>query len=194
MCPQLRIFENQLFINQNKESSGLIKDLTAIRIASFNPILDPWIYILLRKAVVLKLMEKIKCLFCKMGGRGRPGGRHFRCADGPPSSSFASKDSPSLVSREPREWVSTVQTALYAPDRNTLELGSAQDGSGPGSSPAQTLRGSREVTLPLREFSHRDLEDCVLHGMLNEHPAGYKDRALHVTFTDESSNMQEKCI
>ncbi|XP_037548164.1 prostaglandin E2 receptor EP4 subtype [Nematolebias whitei] len=177
----LRIFENQLFLNQNNQTSGLNKDLLAIRMASINPILDPWIYILLRKAVVLKLMEKIKCLFCKMGGRGRRGGGHFRCADGPPSS-FVSGDSPSLVSREPRDWVSTLQTVLYSPDGNSLERG-----SGVGSSPAQTIRGSREVTLPLRELSQRDLESRML-------PVGSKDPALHVTFTDESANMQEKCI
>ncbi|XP_057675717.1 prostaglandin E receptor 4 (subtype EP4) b [Corythoichthys intestinalis] len=76
----LRIFVNQLSSNQNEESTGLNKDLLAIRMASVNPILDPWVYILLRKTVVLTLMERIKCLFCRMG-RGRQGhAAHFRCA------------------------------------------------------------------------------------------------------------------
>lgn len=35
-------------------------DLVAIRFASFNPILDPWVYILCRKNLLLKGCEKLK--------------------------------------------------------------------------------------------------------------------------------------
>ncbi|XP_017262971.1 prostaglandin E receptor 4 (subtype EP4) b [Kryptolebias marmoratus] len=198
----LRIFENQLFINQKNESSRLNEDLFAIRMASLNPILDPWIYILLTKTVVLKLMEKIKCLFCKMGSWGQRGGGHCRCADGRLSPSFISRDSPSLMSQETRDWMSPLHTVLYPHDRNALELGSVQAGSRVGStSPAaaQTLQGSREVTSPPRELSQRELSqrdsvDSMARRMLNVLPMGSKDPALHVTFTDESANMQEKCI
>nr|XP_020475135.1 prostaglandin E2 receptor EP4 subtype-like [Monopterus albus] len=192
----LRIFVNQLYKNQNEEPLGLNKDLLAIRMASINPILDPWIYILLRKTVVLKLMEKIKCLFCKMGGRGRTGGGQFRCADGRFSSSIVSQDSPSLMSYELREMVITSQTFLYPSEGNPERLGSFHEVSQGGSSPpaVQMLQGHQEVKGPQRGLSWSDLEDTAPGRPLKELPVCPKDPALHVTFTDETANMQEKCI
>ncbi|XP_059214713.1 prostaglandin E receptor 4 (subtype EP4) b [Centropristis striata] len=189
-----RIFANQLSRNQAEESSGLNKDLLAIRMASVNPILDPWIYILLRKTVVLKLMEKIKCLFCKMGGRGRRNGGHFRCADGRLSSSIISRDSPSLVSRELQEMVSTSQTFLYPSEVNSRR--SFQLGTQSGSSPpdAQTLQGPKEVEAPLRGLLQTDLGDRAPDRPVKELPMCPKDPTLHVTFTDETANIQERCI
>lgn len=183
----LRIFVNQLHGNQTEELFGLNKDLLAIRMASVNPILDPWIYILLRKTVVLKLMEKIKYLFCKMGGRGRGDGQ-FTCADGR-FSSIVSRDSPSLVSRELREMVTTSQTFLYPSDGNTIR---SESGSSPPH--AQTLQGPQEVEGPQRGLSQSDLEDRAPGRPLRGLPMCPKDPALHVTFTDETANMQEKCI
>ncbi|XP_033951962.1 prostaglandin E receptor 4 (subtype EP4) b [Pseudochaenichthys georgianus] len=184
----LRIFVNQLFTNQTEETSGLNQDLLAIRMASVNPILDPWIYILLRKTVVLKLMEKIKCLFCKMGGRGGRNGGQFRCADGR-LSSIVSRDSPSMVSRELQEKVSTSQTFLYTAEGRSVQAGT-QEGSSPPD--AQTLTGPREVEAPPRE--PRDLEERAPGRPMKELPMCPKDPALHVTFTDETANTQEKCI
>ncbi|KAI3362166.1 hypothetical protein L3Q82_012488 [Scortum barcoo] len=187
-----RIFANQLYRNQKEELFGLNKDLLAIRMASVNPILDPWIYILLRKTVVLKLMEKIKCLFCKMGGRGRQNGSQFRC-DGRLSSSIVSRDSPSLVSRELREIVSTSQTFLYPSEGNTGRPGSFQAGA-QGTPAAQTLQGPQEVEGPQRGLSQSDAEDTAPDRPLKDLPICPKDPALHVTFTDETTNVQEKCI
>lgn len=196
LCHQLRIFVNQLYRNQKEEHFGLNKDLLAIRMASVNPILDPWIYILLRKTVVLKLMEKIKYLFCKMGGRGRGDGRQFRCANGRLSSSIISRDSPSLVSRELREMVSTSQTFLYPSEGNPRRPGSFQAGSQGGTSPpaAQTLQGPQEVEGPQRGLSQSDLKDTAPDRPLKDLQMCPKDPSLHVTFTDETANMQEKCI
>nr|XP_046230631.1 prostaglandin E receptor 4 (subtype EP4) b [Scatophagus argus] len=182
----LRIFVNHLYRNEGEESFTLNKDLLAIRMASVNPILDPWIYILLRKTVVLKLMEKIKCLFCKMGGRGRRNGTQFRCADGHLSSSIISRDSPSLVSRGLQEMMTTSQTSLYPSEGNPRR--SFQAGPQCGSSPpaAQMLQSPQKDNRSHRGLSQTDLEDAA---------AGRpKDPALHVTFTDESANTQEKCI
>ncbi|XP_053195694.1 prostaglandin E2 receptor EP4 subtype-like [Scomber japonicus] len=190
----LRIFVNQLFRNQKEEPLGLNKDLLAIRMASVNPILDPWIYILLRKTVVLKLMEKIKFLFCKMGGRGGRRGGQFHCTDGHLSSSFVSRDSPSLVSRELREMVSSSQVFLYPSEGHSGRLGSFQSGAQASSSPkAYTLQGSQEVERPQRGLSQTDLEDTTPGRPLKELPV-CSNPALHVTFTDETANMQEKCI
>ncbi|TNN53371.1 Prostaglandin E2 receptor EP4 subtype [Liparis tanakae] len=187
----LRIFENQLSRNETEKRSGLNKDLLAIRMASVNPILDPWIYILLSKTVVLKLMEKIKCLFCEMGARGRGGGgggRRFRCADARLSSSVVSRDFPSLVSNEPKEMASNSQTLLYPCEgaERAADAGSADArvaGAGRPPPPAQTLGVIREVEASGdRAAALRELLMCR------------KDPTLHVTFTDESANTQEKCI
>lgn len=196
LCPQLRIFVNQLYRNQKEEPLGLNKDLLAIRMASVNPILDPWIYILLRKTVVLKLMEKIKCLFCKMGGRGRRGSRQFRCADGHLCSSIVSQDSPSLMTHELREMVSTSQTFLYPSGRNTGRLGSfgavAHDGRSPTAS--QITQGLQDVKGHRRGLSPGDREDSAPDRPLTDPTVCLKDQALHVSFPDKNANMQEKCI
>ncbi|KAM9306178.1 prostaglandin E receptor 4 (subtype EP4) b [Pholidichthys leucotaenia] len=174
----LRIFENELLGNQKENLLGLNKDLFAIRMAAVNPILDPWFYILLRKTVVLKLTEKIKCLFCKMCRRG---GGQFRCTDGHRSSSIISQDSPSLVSRELQEMVNTSQTALY-PDEGKTDTLRSDGGSGP-----------QGVGHEAHE-EQDGLEDRAPGRPLKELPMCTKDQALHVTFTDETANIQEKCI
>lgn len=188
---QLRIFVNQLYRNQKEEPLGLNKDLLAIRMASINPILDPWIYILLRKTVVLKLMEKIKCFFCRMGGRGRGAGGHFRCTDGHLCSSIVSQESPSLMSHELREMVSTSQIFLYPPDRNAVRRGSHVSPSPPA---AQTLQGPQEVMGHHTGPSQSHSEDTAPHRPFRDPAVCLKDQALHVTFTDRTEDMQEKCI
>lgn len=46
-------------------------DLMAIRFASFNPILDPWVYILCRKNLLLKGFERLKRTVARVkGGHG----------------------------------------------------------------------------------------------------------------------------
>ncbi|XP_072904087.1 prostaglandin E2 receptor EP4 subtype-like [Hemitrygon akajei] len=74
----VRVFINQLYRPPVVKDPELNPDLRAIRIASINPILDPWIYILLRKAVLNKLAQRLKCLFCWLEGRHSPGRVHFR--------------------------------------------------------------------------------------------------------------------
>ncbi|XP_042083467.1 prostaglandin E2 receptor EP4 subtype-like [Haplochromis burtoni] len=59
----VRIFVNQLY-GPSYISAGMKpdyrSDLLAVRFASFNPILDPWVYILCRKNLLLKGCEKLK--------------------------------------------------------------------------------------------------------------------------------------
>uniref|UniRef100_A0A8C6SGI5 Prostaglandin E2 receptor EP4 subtype n=1 Tax=Neogobius melanostomus TaxID=47308 RepID=A0A8C6SGI5_9GOBI len=166
----LRIFINQM--HQKEENSRF--DLLAVRIASINPILDPWVYILLRKTVVLKLMEKIKCLFCKMGARGHRGGGQFRCADGHLSSSIVSRDYPSLVTRDLRETsppADSVGTMSNSGSPSSVETCALKDMKGLGRGLSNTAR---------EDTSH-----------IKEVPV---DPVLHVTFTEEFNPVQEKCI
>lgn len=81
-CPvfsgQVRIFVNQLY-GPADISAGVSpdyrSDMLAIRFASFNPILDPWVYILCRKNLLLKGCEKLKrAAAWAKDGRGKNGG------------------------------------------------------------------------------------------------------------------------
>eukprot|EP00062_Callorhinchus_milii_P003228 gi/632940834/ref/XP_007885529.1/ PREDICTED: LOW QUALITY PROTEIN: prostaglandin E2 receptor EP4 subtype-like [Callorhinchus milii] len=59
----IRIFVNQLYGPgkiQAGEKLDYISDLRAIRFASFNPILDPWVYILCRKKLFTMGCERLK--------------------------------------------------------------------------------------------------------------------------------------
>lgn len=53
-----------MFANHFKLTDDHKADLTAIRIASVNPILDPWIYILLRRSLFRRLLS-----LSRRGGR-----------------------------------------------------------------------------------------------------------------------------
>ncbi|MGH0164032.1 UNVERIFIED_CONTAM: hypothetical protein FKN15_046411 [Acipenser sinensis] len=59
----VQIFMNQLYGPANILAGGkpdYRSDLIAIRFASFNPILDPWVYILCRKNLLIKGCERVK--------------------------------------------------------------------------------------------------------------------------------------
>ncbi|XP_043941376.1 prostaglandin E2 receptor EP4 subtype-like [Protopterus annectens] len=59
----VRIFINQLYGPMQIQAGEKIDfrgDLLAIRFASFNPILDPWVYILCRKNLLIKGCERVK--------------------------------------------------------------------------------------------------------------------------------------
>lgn len=176
-----RIFENQLRLDS---LSRLDLDLLAVRMASINPILDPWVYILLRKAVLLKLLEKIKCVFCKMGGRARRSGQ-FRCTDGQLSSSIVSRDSPSLVTRDLREFVGHTQLLTPPLDNTSGRSGSVVTLTD-GSTVTQTL-----TELPVNTTLTKPVPG---HMTLTKPVPGDRSPVLHVTFTNESSDLQEKCI
>lgn len=70
----MRIFVNQLYDPAYISAGGepdYRSDLLAIRFASFNPILDPWVYILCRKNLLLKGCERLKRAVARVkGSRG----------------------------------------------------------------------------------------------------------------------------
>ncbi|XP_030015726.1 prostaglandin E receptor 4 (subtype EP4) c [Sphaeramia orbicularis] len=80
----VRLFVNQLY-GPTSISAGLKpdykSDLMAIRFASFNPILDPWVYILCRKNLLLKGCNRLKSTVSRLKGSGTDnngwvGGQH----------------------------------------------------------------------------------------------------------------------
>ncbi|KAK9521467.1 hypothetical protein VZT92_021269 [Zoarces viviparus] len=105
----LRIFVNQLYDPAYISAGGKPDyrgDILALRFASFNPILDPWVYILCRKNLLLKGWEKLKrAVTCIKDGCGDNigwvGGQH---------------SPPSLNSND------TSYTSLHTAYRNDVEL------------------------------------------------------------------------
>ncbi|XP_060690193.1 prostaglandin E2 receptor EP4 subtype-like [Hemiscyllium ocellatum] len=171
----VRVFINQLYRPAvPKDYSN--PDLMAIRIASVNPILDPWIYILLRKTVLTKLLEKIKCLFCKLGGRATHTNSSFQHL-GPRRSSAASSQSPSFISRELAN-DNTSQTLLYQFELTDVLPGSAGTRSSLKQPPSQLDSG-----LPQAEGQTQG-KTLVANA----------DSSLQVTFTKEQTGLAEKCI
>uniref|UniRef100_A0A3B5LKU5 Thromboxane A2 receptor n=1 Tax=Xiphophorus couchianus TaxID=32473 RepID=A0A3B5LKU5_9TELE len=104
----VQVFLNQLYKPPVELSIAKSPDIRAIRFASFNPILDPWIYILLRKSVLRKVIEKIKFTFAKIGIRRR--------SVAVPLSSvhrLASSSCPSVYSEDPQMVRHNSQGFLY---------------------------------------------------------------------------------
>lgn len=108
----MQVFINQIYKIPVEKRLDKNPDLLAIRFASTNPILDPWIYILFRKAVLIKLTKNINYLFCKIIACGQQKQANFHWLERQ-RVSIISKDSLSLVSRNMREVGSTSQTFLY---------------------------------------------------------------------------------
>ncbi|XP_006889611.1 PREDICTED: prostaglandin E2 receptor EP4 subtype [Elephantulus edwardii] len=196
----VRVFINQLYQPDLEKEISKNPDLQAIRIASVNPILDPWIYILLRKTVLSKVVEKIKCLFCRIGGARRDrGGQH--CSDSRRPSSATSAHSRSFLSWELKEISSTSQTLLYLPELSENGLGGRNLLPGaPGLGLAQPDTTSLR-TLRISETSEssqgHDSESVLLVDEAAESsragPAA-KANALQVTFPSETLSLSEKCI
>ncbi|KAM4745370.1 prostaglandin E receptor 4 (subtype EP4) a [Anableps anableps] len=187
-----QVFLNQLYKTPVELHLDKNPDLRAIRFASFNPILDPWIYILLRKAVFLKLIEKIKCLFCKMGVRRRQQRQgNFPCTDAHQLSSIiSSRDSPSLVSHDLRDVRSNSQTFLYMPEETEIDSGSRPKetklcGSQPSSvrnsqASFSSEKGSAEAQKEEGTITDVSIVPCT------------KDPSLRVTLNTQT--VEEKCI
>lgn len=168
-----QVFLNQLYKTPVELRLEKNPDLRAIRFASFNPILDPWIYILLRKAVLLKLIEKIKCLFCKMGAHGRQQGPgNFPCIDSQRLSSIISRrGSHSLVSQDTRYTTDSSHCFFPLPKRSEPLSASLQKSQKDSQAPYSSERSIGEANPPL---------SCP------------KDTALHMSLRTQS--VEEKCI
>ncbi|XP_071339443.1 prostaglandin E receptor 4 (subtype EP4) a [Trachinotus anak] len=181
-----QVFLNQLYKTPVELNLDKNPDLRAIRFASFNPILDPWIYILLRKAVLLKLIEKIKCLFCKMGARRQQRQGNFHCIDAHQLSSVISnRDSlPDVTSNS--------QTFLYLPEGNEMYTGSYNNSDRlSGSRPSSVRNSQTSYLFEQGNIEAQTRKETNVIRDLSALPCP-KDPALQVSLSNES--VEEKCI
>lgn len=182
------MFLNQLYKTPVELRLDINPDLRAIRFASFNPILDPWIYILLRKAVLLKLIEKIKCLFCKIGARRQQRQRNFSC-----NSTDAHQLSSIISTRDSMQDVtSSSQTFLYLPEGIDVYTGSCHKTdriSGSQSSLARNSQASYSSDQGSVEAQIQEGTNVIRD--LSSLPCP-KDPALQVSLSTDT--VEEKCI
>ncbi|XP_070821489.1 prostaglandin E receptor 4 (subtype EP4) a [Chaetodon trifascialis] len=188
-----QVFLNQLYKTPVELRLDKNPDLRAIRFASFNPILDPWIYILLRKAVLLKLIEKIKCLFCKIGERGQQRQGNFHCIDAHQLSSVISKrDSDSLVSHDLRDVTSSSQIFLYLPEGSEVYTVSCHKANRlSGLQPPSVRNSQASYTSEQGNIEAQSREGTSVIRDLSALPC-LKDPALQVSLSTETE--EEKCI
>ncbi|KAK2837786.1 hypothetical protein Q5P01_014998 [Channa striata] len=180
-----QVFLNQLYKTPVELQFENNLDLRAIRFASFNPILDPWIYILLRKAVLLKIIEKIKCLFCKIGARRQQRQRNLCCNSTdvhPLSSIISNRDSLQDIS-------SSSQAFLYLTD-DPVHTGNCRK--------ADRLCGSQSSLVRNSQVSYSSEQGSTeaqgQEGTNRGHSAlpCPKDPSLQVSLSTETA--EEKCI
>ncbi|XP_053159897.1 prostaglandin E2 receptor EP4 subtype [Hemicordylus capensis] len=197
----VRVFVNQLHRPHLVENIQQNPDLQAIRIASVNPILDPWVYILLRKTVLSKAIEKVKCLFCRIGGAHRQhSGSNYNCTDVRRTSATTASHSPSFISRELREISSTSQTLLYPLEPSEGNAGGSVLLPGASSNLARSDTTSVRTLRSSNTSESSQGADSEKVFLVNElRPSGGvstppKGNSLQVTFSSETLNMSEKCI
>lgn len=164
------MFINQIYKTPVEKRLDKNPDLLAIRFASTNPILDPWIYILLRKTVLIKLTKNINYLFCKIIARGQQTQASFHWLERQRVSSIISKDSLSLVSRNMREVRSTSQTFLYL-SAITEPYKDTCSSSRIGSSPYSSKHLGTEFSN--RNSSESEAEPCPINH--TSHPSCLKE-------------------
>lgn len=166
----MQVFINQIYKIPVEKRLDKNPDLLAIRFASINPILDPWIYILLRKAVFIKLTKNINYLFCKIIARGQQKQANFHWLEQQRMSSIISKDSISLVSRNLRDVRSTSQTFLYL-STITVPYKDTCSSSHIGSSPYSSQQLVTEFSN--RNSSENEGEKCTINHTC--HPSCFKE-------------------
>ncbi|XP_017322562.1 prostaglandin E receptor 4 (subtype EP4) a [Ictalurus punctatus] len=166
----VQVFINQIYKTPVEKRLDKNPDLLAIRFASTNPILDPWIYILLRKTVLIKLTKNINYLFCKIIARGQQTQASFHWLERQRVSSIISKDSLSLVSRNMREVRSTSQTFLYL-SAITEPYKDTCSSSRIGSSPYSSKHLGTEFSN--RNSSENEAEPCPINH--TSHPSCLKE-------------------
>ncbi|XP_029019633.1 prostaglandin E receptor 4 (subtype EP4) a [Betta splendens] len=179
-----QVFLNQLYKTPVELRLDRNPDLRAIRFASFNPILDPWIYIVLRKTVLQKLIEKIKCLFCKIGARRQRRQRNCERNSGDAhqlSSVVSTRDSLQDVS-------SSSQVFLYLPARADAYSGGCQKAQSTCGSRASLARLPPAPCLCERGRGEARIQDGTSVSVV---PCP-KDPALQVSLSTET--VEEKCI
>lgn len=182
----VQVFVNQIYKIPVEKQLDKNPDLLAIRFASTNPILDPWIYILLRKGVLLRLIKFISCLFCKIKAQSKQKQVKQQWTQRYRMSSLNSVESPSLTSRDTMEGVSMSQMLFYLPEvSETFHSSCHSDQNG-----LFICRCSSTSISSSRQDIDTEVAPCPLN--TTDRTSCGKEQPLQVTLS--SLSLQEKSI
>ena len=170
-------------INQTGLVCNTMLDLQLIRLASFNQILDPWVYILLRKELLWKIISGVKCI-CNRGHAdlsSLPQKQFnieeanccvfcFHCLCDPP---MTRQRSGSIFSQDS-------QYVRACPGRSTLNASSFSTLK----STSLTSLNGRQMA-PLRVCSSNDVHMLLLNNTLRKHGTS---RSSNTRFVDDIEN------
>ncbi|XP_054452729.1 prostaglandin E receptor 4 (subtype EP4) c [Anoplopoma fimbria] len=195
----VRIFVNQLYDPAYISAGGkpdYRSDMLAIRFASFNPILDPWVYILCRKNLLLKGCEKLKRTVASVkDGRGDNagwvGGQHSPPSLNSNDTSYASLRTASYRNEgEHRVSIKNTSFTDFAM-RQAWEYDTARVNFHPFSVDSTAILGCEEDT---EEGSKREVaaKSSPLSPLLSEHVR--KVDIVTCTFSTPSSCQSAKCL
>ncbi|MEQ2159297.1 hypothetical protein GOODEAATRI_021462, partial [Goodea atripinnis] len=170
-------------------------DLLAIRFASFNPILDPWVYILCRKNLLLKGCGRLKSAITRakdgrgdekswVGGRNTPPSLHSNYT------SYASLRTASFRN-DTGHPLSTKNTSFtdFA-IRQAWEYDTAQVNIHPFSVESAATSGSGEEAAPHPGLDDKEQASLGRGGVVNVHRVDI----VTCTFSTPSSSQSAKCF
>lgn len=141
-------------------------DLVAIRFASFNPILDPWVYILCRKNLLLKGCERLKWTVARVKGNhaetvGWAGSRHSPLSLHSNDTSCASiRTASDRNDGEPRGSLKAKSFSDFTA-RQAWEYHTAQVNFHPFSVESTAVLGPREPEAPVPHVRRVDIVTCT---------------------------------
>lgn len=201
--PQVRIFVNQIY--GPAEIAAGVKpdyrsDLLAIRFASFNPILDPWVYILCRRSLFTKGCEWLK----RTVGRGREG--HERTLGwvssqhSPPSlthsniTSYASIRIATCRHAEGKHFSEDTRPYVDLTLRQAWDFDTAMDNFHPFSVEQEPVLGFDGKTVSNSEADAVECTDCDHTTMSCTKTHENKAEMVTCTFSTPSSCLSEKSI
>ncbi|XP_076838095.1 prostaglandin E receptor 4 (subtype EP4) c [Brachyhypopomus gauderio] len=205
----VRIFVNQIYGPSYIAAGGqpdYRSDLLAIRFASFNPILDPWVYILCRKNLFTKGCERIKRTV------GLSGSRHSRppaWAGGHSPPSFGHSNDTSYVSLRTatcRDATGKKQTTTNTKSyvdltlRQTWDFDNTLDNFHPFSveqNPVSGVEGevaSSSEAIPARSAGCVPAPPSSAARQGVEKGRQTKAETVTCTFSTPSSCLSEKCV
>lgn len=188
----MRIFVNQLYDPPYISAGGkpdYRSDMLAIRFASFNPILDPWVYILCRKNLLLKGCGRLKRAVAgakegRGGNKGWVGG-----PNSPPSlhsndTSYASLRMASYHTGHPEKNTSFTDFTM----RQAWEFDTSRANFHPFCVESTAIIGCEEEAAARREGAEKSSpgRNCVAHIRRVD--------IVTCTFSTPSSTQSAKCV
>ncbi|KAM7400939.1 hypothetical protein PAMA_005231 [Pampus argenteus] len=198
----VRIFVNQLYDPAYISAGGqpdYRSDLTAIRFASFNPILDPWVYILCRKNLLLKGCEKLKNIVARVK-EGREdnvvwvGGQHSPLSLNSNDTSYASLRTASFRNDVEHRVAIKIESFTDFAMRQAWEYDTARVNFHPFSVESPATLGCEEELVA---GSKQEAAAKVSPGGSGTSLLSARVRREHVvtcTFSTPSSSQSAKCI